>query len=533
MTSLPRRSLALILALTYSVEISGCTRWTVPEGPPGVVAETYPEQRIRVTRPDSSRVELVRVTVANDSLFGYVPAQAPGAPTRDPYIHLDPLTGDVPRPAPVDTLGVLVAMPLEEVAGIEVKQGNTGGTVGLIILGVGVTGLIVAAAAAASNFNPMGGAGSSCPLVYSWDGSEWHLDSGTFAGAIMPALQHTDLDELVRAVPVRDTLHLRVTGRSGETEFLDELTLLAADHPAGTMVAPDGRANGLLHTLGQVEPALSARDDAGRDMTAALARLDGRQWESLLEYRTPDDVRDGVELTFHRPPGEGSLKLVIDGQNTPWAGYLVRRLVQATGRDVLAWYDPGRTEAAAREFRSVLATEASLAVSIWRDGAWQPAGRLWEVGPELGKRQVLPIDLAGVTDPTVRVRLESAPSFWLLDRVGADYSDDMPVTLTPLPISRMDMAGSFDPAGLVRATDHEYLSIEPTQVAELSVPVPPLRAGLARTFLVRSSGWYRVHGEETAAPERELLTQLHQAGPYAASRTAVGLMNEALAAMVR
>ncbi|HEX5818926.1 MAG TPA: hypothetical protein VFY20_08600, partial [Gemmatimonadales bacterium] len=179
------------------------------------------------------------------------------------------------------------------------------------------------------------------------------------------------------------------------------------------------------------------------------------------------------------------------------------------------------------------ATEASLAVSIWRDGAWQPAGQLWEVGPELGKRQVLPIDLAGVTGATVRVRLESAPSFWLLDRVGADYSDDLPVTLTPLPIARMEMPGSFDPAGLVRATDREYLSIEPTQVAELAVPVPPLRVGMARTFLVRSSGWYRVHGDETAPPEHELLTQLQQPGPYAASRTAVGLMNEALAAVTR
>lgn len=134
-----------------------------------------------------------------------------------------------------------------------------------------------------------------------------------------------------------------------------------------------------------------------------------------------------------------------------------------------------------------------------------------------------------MTGDTIRLRLESAPSFWLLDHVGVDFSPDAPVTLTSLPVSRMAMAGAMDPADLVRAADREYLVMEPTQAAELHVAVPPTGAGTARTFLVRSSGWYRVHGDEQRPPENELLAALRAPVAYPASRLAVRLLNEALA----
>lgn len=61
----------------------------------------------------------------------------------------------------------------------------------------------------------------SCPLVYSWDGQRWRLDSGTFGGAIMPALARTEVDNLLHAVPVGDSLRLRITNELNETDHLD------------------------------------------------------------------------------------------------------------------------------------------------------------------------------------------------------------------------------------------------------------------------------------------------------------------------
>jgi hypothetical protein len=55
---------------------------------------------------------------------------------------------------------------------------------------------------------------TSGPLVYSWDGRRWRLDSGTFGGAIMSASTRTDVDNLLYATAVNDTLPLRASWRS-------------------------------------------------------------------------------------------------------------------------------------------------------------------------------------------------------------------------------------------------------------------------------------------------------------------------------
>jgi len=71
----------------------------------------------------------------------------------------------------------------------------------------------------------------SCPLVYSWDGSGWRLDSGTFGGAITRGLQRTDVDGLDHLTPADGLLKLRVTNELDETDHLDALELLVVDHP--------------------------------------------------------------------------------------------------------------------------------------------------------------------------------------------------------------------------------------------------------------------------------------------------------------
>ena len=64
-------------------------------------------------------------------------------------------------------------------------------------------------------------------------------------------------------------------------------------------------------------------------------------------------------------------------------------------------------------------------------------------------------------------------------------------------------------------------------VAELSFPDPPRTAGLERTYLARTSGWYRIGCDTTRTPDHALLARL--AGePHAAAHIAVERANQAL-----
>jgi hypothetical protein len=169
-------------------------------------------------------------------------------------------------------------------------------------------------------------------------------------------------------------------------------------------------------------------------------------------------------------------------------------------------------------------------VSVWSQGRWQPQGFIWEAGPEIVKRQVIVLDLSRVEGDSLRVRLESAPSFWLIDLVALDSSAPaQPSVLELWPESGLDSAGA-DVASLIRERDGRHYIMENGAAAELRFRVLPVPAGRSRSYLARSTGWYRIHSPEAGEPDvallHEVMTQRH-----GASRAAVTRVNRAMLAL--
>lgn len=470
--------------------LHGCTSWrTQAVYPREFTSET------RVSLASGADVLLDRVVISSDSLVGW----------RD---------------------GERMAIPLAQIRSVATHQVNPVATA-LAVVGVGLTLLVVAAAVSLQ-----GHSGASCPVVYTWDGTDWRLDSGTFGGAIVRTLTRTDVDNLDFAAPRRDLLGLRLANEMNETDYVDAVSVLAVDHDRDVAVAPD--ADGGIHTLGPLVPPTRAHDFRGRDALARVRAADGWNWESVPTGRDTAraaDLRDGLELMFPRPPGAETARLAVDANNTPWAALMLIEFLSAHGRATQAWYDslemaPQR----AQELGAALAREAFLTVSLWANGGWQSQGLIWEAGPAVAKRQVVPIDLAGVRGDTVRVRLESVPSFWLVDRVTIDFSPERAIHVRELQVDRAVDRRGQDVRDLLGEVDGRTYSMEPGDRAELSFRVPDAPRGQVRSYLLRSTGWYRIHTPEVGEPNVALLRRVG-VEPGAVSRLAVARMNEALRAM--
>jgi hypothetical protein len=455
-----------------------------------------------------------------------------------PAIIGDSLIGAPPGSNP-KRIAQRLAVPLSDIQSVEVQRVN-GGKTALLVAGLGITAMAVIAAAtccddvapASSGSGGYGGdAPVSCPLVYSWDGARWRLDSGTFGGAIAPALARVDVDNLVYATAEAGLLRLRVANEQNETDYLDALSVLAVDHDPGLLVAPG--SDGQLYALGSLISPLSARDFRGRDALPRVRSADGWNWESNPSNRDTAlvaDIRDGIELAFPRPETRQA-HLVLDGNNSPWSAHLMEQFIAAHGRDTRAWYDSLSSHPElARRVGSMLAREAFLGVSLWTGASWVSLGSIWEAGPEIAKRQVFPIDLSRVPGDSVRIRLESAPSFWLIDHVALAAAQSEPVSVTELwPERAVDRSGA-NVLGLLHSMDQREYVMENGASAELRFRVPDVPRGKARSYLVRSSGWYRVHGPETEAAD---LAVLHRVltEEHGASRLSVARFNDALRAM--
>ncbi|MGH7580926.1 MAG: hypothetical protein ACREM9_12180, partial [Gemmatimonadales bacterium] len=233
LTVFPVRFTLQPVLLAASILLPACYSWRSSSVPLQQILADQPSQ-VRVTRADGGRFTLQRPRLSNDTLIGELASSsASGA----------------------------IAVPLSEVRSLEVRRFDGLETAGWIA-GVGATAILIAAAASGGDESSSGGGGGddtccggggyySCPLVYSWDGSQWRLDSGTFGGAIARALARTDVDNLQYAVAVRDTVRLRLANELRETDHVDELTLLAVDHPPGVGVAPTPA--GAIRIIGELQ----------------------------------------------------------------------------------------------------------------------------------------------------------------------------------------------------------------------------------------------------------------------------------------
>jgi hypothetical protein len=366
-------------------------------------------------------------------------------------------------------------------------------------------------------------------VVYAWNGHDWQLQSGTFAGAVAQGAARTDVTAMPQAVMTEGELQLQVRNELAETDYLDAISVLAVDHPRGLAIAPD--AAGGLHAVGALVPAREARDFAGRDVGALLAAPDGRSWESSLQSRDtarPDALKDGIELVFPRPAEARAARLVVDARNTSWVPFILEQALAIHGRAAQAWYDSLLTNpVAAQQYREAVVREAGLRVSIWKGGARAAQGVVLDPGPEITKRQVVPLDLTGVDSPEVKVRLESAPSFWMVDQVAISYDVEPPLAVHELSPGAAQTADGKDILSLVGAADGQAWNSEPGERADLHFPVPPLPTGMARSYLVRTTGWYTIHvpagGDGDYAQLQRLIRE-----PGAVAKLSITTLNEAL-----
>lgn len=517
------RVIALSLLLLFSLESTGCYGWNQAANPVQTLQSAKPTNLYRVTLGDGRIVEIANAHVHGDSLLGMADS-------------MKVVRGDTEHRL------VPIGLPLAQVIRVERRATNAAATVLLAVaLSAAVIGAIGSSSTPSSTGstfvctkNSNGTCSLSCPLIYSWDGVTWHLDSGTFGGAITPTLARTDLDNLLFARAELGLLQFRMTDEANETEHVDAFTVVAVDHPAGTDVAPDARANNTFHVVANLRAPIAARDFMGRDVLGMVQAPDARTWESEANGRDPNNpahLRDGLELAFARPGHGDQLQIVVDAQNTEWASALMGDMVNAFGRLTAAWYNPATSAPASAPMARAQHGAGFLQVAVWDGAAWRPSGEIWEAGPEVAKRQVLPIDVSGIAGDTIRVRLESAPGFWQIDYVGLGPVVNAQLNARELPTVAVAAPRDTNALAHLDARDGRYLDMERGDTVSIIVhdTAGAPANGMVRSYLARTTGWYRVHGRDDAPPDVATMKALAD-GAHGAAKLAVIRMNQALAA---
>ena len=134
--------------------------------------------------------------------------------------------------------------------------------------------------------------GSSCPVLFAWNGKRYVLVTDTIGAAVVghwftPARRNIpDPDEWIKVdgsqlAEANGRLSLRFAEPMEEVNYIDQFRLRAVDHPEGTEVYPDERfldeppfaAGGVVVSSAARLP-MGAWDSEGRDVLSALAAPD-------------------------------------------------------------------------------------------------------------------------------------------------------------------------------------------------------------------------------------------------------------------
>ncbi len=301
----------------------------------------------------------------------------------------------------------------------------------------------------------------SCPLVFAWDGAAFRYETD-LQGPVIGLPPSNIKKETSLYQPVYTVLGSLASGQDGllrvkireslsEITFLDEVKLLAVDHPAGYGIATSAAEN--TYNYGYVNPftiytfkdpvlPLSAFDRNGTDVLTQVLAVDNVPAPASINPSTPDTYVFDFGTIAHPEHA----KLLIDG----WSVYGVKK------------------------FKSTVTIQPSIEVKD-QSGAWV---KVRSFGTPVGDLKTMVVDLSNLfLSQDHRIRLSPGlrkGSRWVIDRIRLD--DSAPVTVTVR--EGAPLSGDLQLAGMAI----EQMSTMETRIIahDLNLPLDPDALGYGR-----------------------------------------------------
>jgi tetratricopeptide (TPR) repeat protein len=290
---------------------------------------------------------------------------------------------------------------------------------------------------------------SSCPFLYTWNGSRFEfvtdfMGGGEMGDWVAPGVFNTpDPDEYVRIrgdqlKPLDGRYELRVTNELEEVLYVDRLQLVAIAHPQGVEVYPDEGLRDApppfrLYTVKGARPPAAAWDGHGHDVLPLVSRLDRRYPEDFkvgpirgyaepheltLDLGEPEGGKAKDEVKAGERASSSSSDSSSDGAHT---------LLLLTG-----WTDYAFSSDNVAASQGGLTLQPPALQVKDKDGQWRTV--VENIGFPVGRPQTIVVDLTGkFLSASREVRIvTNMRVYWDQILVGAGGAD------SALKITRLD-----------------------------------------------------------------------------------------------
>ena len=354
---------------------------------------------------------------------------------------------------------------------------------------------------------------SSCPFIYVDDGGEWVFQGEIYPGNVYENAQKTNYLKLPDIVESDGFYTLQITNELLEIQHTDEAVLEIVDHPDSVSVAMDPSGN--LYTIASPEAPLKAIADDHHNIISQVAESDG-QWATFDTHMEHSENKRKIDLWFNNNNEHASGKLLLSVKKSLWLDYAMGKFYEEFG-DYFPKFQEDRQSISLEEAHQ-WREDQSLPLSVYVNtgNGWVLQHKVYAVGPLKFQELVLPIDLSGLGDDPLKIRLETGFMFWELDKVAIDYSDNLHVQKTQVfPYSAIDNYHRNVRKHLQKP-DRIYLTqTEVGDWVEIKYQSPPKQSE-KRTIFLRNKGYYTYIRDFEGDPDFAALRKFRNPGHFTA-----------------
>lgn len=405
-------------------------------------------------------------------------------------------------PEPMIKDGVFT-LPVDKIQRIEVLQKDGTRTVASHLLGtVGVLGAIAAGALVIVAL-------TSCPFVSPYDGEEFSLQGEIYGGAVYPQLARHDYIKLKMAPTPEYNLQLKISNELKEIQHTDLAELITVTHSKDVEIMSDQEGN--LYSIKESRQPLSAYTKNYVDVSPLLAAKDGR----IMEMNDSAS-ENAVNLRFTKPSQANNAKLVLSVKNTFWLDRLYGKMLEGFGSYYNTFAANQKNKTVDELNKWVEEQKIPLTVAIKTKKGWKQVAALKTTGPVAFRDVIIPIDVSGITEPFVELRVSSGFMFWEMDYAGMDYSENEIFSIDKQrPVKATDEKGN-DVTGELTEADGSHLDQpEPGNISTVTYNYHKPLEGQAQTYILHSKGWYETIREFQGPPDITFLRQFKKEGAFA------------------
>jgi tetratricopeptide (TPR) repeat protein len=389
----------------------------------------------------------------------------------------------------------------------------------------------------------------SCPMIFTWNGHAFQFITDVLGVAPLGASSGdgtyfpTDHDEYVQIpgealVPKDGAYEVRVTEELREVSYLDKLQLVAVDHPSSVEIFTNDKFKSppfpefrLFGAERRIHP-LRARDSAGHDVTAAVAKTDRVYPTGFARDLAGVAEEHALDLDFGRAAPDNRAVLILNGW-LDWAdGSTFMAASQADPRGLML---PSlQVKDAQGRWKTVVADMGMPAgkpktISVDLTGKFLSASRevrivtnvciYWDEiflseSSSAPETVLTPVDAAsadlryrGFSTPTIDPARTQPEAF--------DYAKRMPLTMwNPTP-GLYTKYGDVLP--LARSIDDQLIlmgSGDELVLKYRASTLPALKTGWRRDFLLLVDGWAKDEDANTAFPNTVEPLPFHAMSAY-------------------